>query len=285
MYYAKGIMKNIRRCLSNKIIIYQLIIIFFLLINTSEFFMESGGIDFYNYWVGVLSVRKEPEINFYDRSKSALQRDKFYYYSLKNGSDRQKAAANYWQSIEKRFHLMDKEERLHFFLSTPFLYFVMNCFITENYDADFIFFSIMQIVLLIFSIVVIMHYLDFSLYEKLFAFILFIAFFSPYFSNMRAGNSGMIQLGFLSLVYILINKSNYHHNGAFLLGVVLSCMVLFKPTLFFIPCLLFTGWLTTKQFKKLFTISFGMLVGGGGAIIFSSIFFKSMYGNIGSCQQ
>ncbi|MFA6569245.1 MAG: hypothetical protein WCS96_13615, partial [Victivallales bacterium] len=66
----------------------------FLFTSVWAFVRTSPGVDFYISWSGVLSVREQKCVNFYEKGKGVQIRESFYMRSLeKSVSPRQKMVA------------------------------------------------------------------------------------------------------------------------------------------------------------------------------------------------
>ena len=249
----------------------------FLFISVWAFVRTSPGVDFYISWIGVMSVREQKCVNFYETEKGVSLRESFYKRSLeKTVPQRQKTVAQCWQDYEKIFYKdLTPDNRLLFFFNTPFLYTCFQLFVGGDYERDISLFYMFQLLCFISFIIVYMHLLNFPFASILYPAILFSVFFGPFLCDIRVGNVVLMQLGFIALfltcAHLVVKKDIGHLLG----GAVLGLMVFFKPTMIFVPFMLLVGWLALKQFRQAVLSFIGMIAGSVFAIFSASMFFST----------
>jgi hypothetical protein len=99
-----------------------------------------------------------------------------------------------------------------------------------------------------------------------------ILYFAPFQSETQVLNVNSIQLGSLALILFLhrLGESTPYQIGA---GVLLGCLVMFKPNVVLVVVLLFAAMLIEGKNKALLNQSIGLMIGGGFAFGSSSLFF------------
>lgn len=249
----------------------------FLFISLWAFVRTSPGVDFYISWIGVLSVREQECVNFYEKEKGVQIRESFYMRSLeKSVSPRLKMVAQCWQDYEKIFYKdQTSGNRLLFFFNTPFLYTFMQFFVTGDYERDISLYYMIQMACFVLFIMVVMHLLKFSFISILYPVILFSVFYGPFLFDLRVGNVVLMQLAFIALFlacsYLVYKKDI----GVILGGAVLGVMVFFKPNMVFLPFMLLVGWLVSKQYRQSVLSFVGMIAGAVFATLSAAMFFST----------
>jgi len=248
-----------------------------LFVSIWSFFRTSPGVDYYNYWVGVQAVRAQKGVNFYEKEKSTQVRESCYRNSLEmNTGPRQKLAAQCWQDYEKKFYnYQSSDDRLHFFISTPFLYTFMSLFVSGDYELDISKFYLIQLACFAFFILIIIHLLKFPFYSILYPAILFSVFYGPFLSDLRVGNVVLMQLAFIALFLVCVHMIRKKELGYVIGGAVLGLMVLFKPNMIFAPMMILAGLMVMKQKKEFFLSLAGMVAGTVLGLLSASIFFST----------
>jgi hypothetical protein len=249
----------------------------FLFISLWAFVRTSPGVDFYISWVGVLSVREQECVNFYEKEKGVQIRESFYVRSLeKSVSPRQKMVAQCWQDYEKIFYKDQASgNRLLFFFNTPFLYTCMQFFVTGDYEKDISLYYLIQMTCFILFIIVVMHLLKFSFVSILYPVILFSVFYGPFLFDLRVGNVVLMQLAFIALFLASSHLVYKKDIGVLVGGAVLGGMVFFKPNMVFLPFMLLLGWLVLKQYRQAVLSSVGMIAGTVFATLSAAMFFST----------
>ncbi len=249
----------------------------FLLIGLWAFVRTTTGVDFYISWIGVMSVREQRCVNFYETEKGVNLRESFYKRSLEKAvPQRQRVVAQCWQDYEKIFYKdRTPDNRLLFFFNTPFLYTCIQLFVGGDYERDISLFYLVQLLCFIFFIIIYMYLLNFPFASILYPAILFSVFFGPFLCDIRVGNVVLMQLGFIALFLTCTHLVRKKDIGHLLGGAVLGLMVFFKPTMVFVPFMLLLGWLALKQFRQAAFSFIGMIAGSMLAILSASMFFST----------
>ncbi|MFA6293994.1 MAG: hypothetical protein WC637_19555 [Victivallales bacterium] len=237
----------------------------------------SPGVDFYISWMGVMSVREQKCVNFYDTEKGVQLRETFYKRSLEKAvPQRQKVVAQCWQDYEKIFYkARTPDNRLLFFFNTPFLYTCLQLFVGGDYERDISLFYLVQLLSFMFFIIIVMHLLNFSFTSILYPAMLFSVFFGPFLCDIRVGNVVLLQLAFLALYLACTHLIRKRDIGQMTGGVALGLMVFFKPTMIFVPFMLLVGWLALKQYRQAALSFMGMAAGSLFAVLSASLFFST----------
>ena len=249
----------------------------FLFISVWAFVRTSTGVDFYISWIGVMSVREQKCVNFYETEKGVQLRESFYRRSLEKAvPPRQKLVAQCWQDYEKIFYKdRSSGNRLLFFFNTPFLYTCIQLFVSGDYERDISLYCLTQLACFIFFIMIVMYLLNFPFVSILYPAILFSVFYGPFLCDMRVGNVVLMQLAFIALFLACAHLVRKKDIGLLIGGAVLGFMVFFKPTMIFVPFMLLVGWLALKQFRQAAITSIGMIAGSILAILSAAMFFST----------
>lgn len=236
---------------------------------------NSVGMDFYNYWVAAMARRESPHTNFYALSNSIDVREKFYKISInQSSSNRQASAARYWQNIDKKYYEEDNE-RLQFFVSTPFLFSCIQLFVTGDYELDYACFRLLRLLCFLIFLFSLCFILGYSYVTIGFFSILIVTVFEPFSSDLRVGNVNLLQLGLLSLVllfsYTYFNTIKGHLSSGFVLGLA----VMFKPNVALVPICLVIGWLFHRMYRRIIYSLLGFGAGVVIAFVLSSFYFQT----------
>ena len=159
----------------------------FLFISVWAFVRTSTGVDFYISWIGVMSVREQKCVNFYETEKGVQLRESFYRRSLEKAvPPRQKLVAQCWQDYEKIFYKdRSSGNRLLFFFNTPFLYTCIQLFVSGDYERDISLYCLTQLACFIFFIMIVMYLLNFP----------FVSSDPEFVEGSREINIGISRLG------------------------------------------------------------------------------------------
>ena len=251
----------------------------FLFTGIWSFVRTNPGVDYYISWIGVMSVREQKCVNFYETEKGVQIRESFHRRSLGKGvPQRQKTVAQCWQDYEKIFYSdQSPKNRLPFFFNTPFLYTCMHLFIAGDYERDITLYYLIQLACFILFIMIAMHLLNFSFVSIFYPAILFSVFYGPFLCNMTVGNVVLMQLAFIALFLVFAHLVRKKDIGLLTGGAVLGLMVFFKPTMIFVPFMLLLRWLALKQFRQAALSFAGMMVGAIAAILSAAMFFSTFH--------
>lgn len=139
------------------------------------------------------------------------------------------------------------------FSATPLLYLSFDLISTGSLARDTRNFRILSAILAALGMVVLLNLLNYSFSWSLGAILFFGLFFWPLQFDIRWGNTGLMQLGFFSILLIILKR-----NWIFLAGCFSAIFVLFKPTVVFVPLAFIALWTGEKQFRRVFIALAGM---------------------------
>lgn len=208
--------------------------------SSAPFFAARGvGIDYYQFWV----VGQAQERLHLDNIYSMQDRQRLADLGRELLRSSPQPSIRLAGSVEFRQRTIET-------FSTPFLYAVIDTFVSDQYDRDYDQFMNICLAALVLSIIAMGWLLRFSLAESLlFAAVVFL-WCEPLASDLRVGNVNQLQLAGIAL-YLLSRC----RPGSLLMdifgGLVLGLLVAFKPTLGIIPMLLALAWIIDRRWLTL----------------------------------
>jgi len=221
------------------------------------------GIDFYQFWsVGQEIVQKGAAVDIYSREARIKIGNEFLQKSYANADS-------------SRFRWAAENRKVFEIYSTPFLYSLFAIFFSGDYETDYRSYQLFCLMCSVFAIVVLCRLFKYSVIRTMFFLVLFVAWFEPFFSDVRVANVNQIQLGLLALFLWFQTRYAWRMKD-FLGGIILGFTVMFKPNLVFVILMLTICWMINRRFRKITLEYTGIILGVIIAFIVSTVLLDSM---------
>ena len=155
---------------------------------------------------------------------------------------------------------------------TPFLLTVIGAPSVDDYEADYVFFSLASLILYVASVLWICRQLGYPPTPSLFALSYFAGTFGPYLSGEGVANVHAIQLAIVAALPAVMSARNARR-GEIAAGALFAAGVAFKPNLLPVALPALVALLVRGRGRTLLVACAGAFAGAGLSFAASALFF------------
>lgn len=216
------------------------------------------AMDFFNYWVVAKSLAQDRTLNVYD---DKIENDLRDYWT-------KKFTPHHDQHIQDTVNFREAVG-LHL-VATPFLFACTSIFALLDFDASYLSFQILQLLLALAAITLFLRELKLPWNTVLILNSIFFFVFTPIHWEVDIGNGCTFQLLAASLLVYLLNRQHY-----LAAGLVTGIAIGLKPNFLWIPTAVFIFWLSERQWRPAMKSISGALLGLCSAFVISKLYWGS----------
>ena len=216
-----------------------------------------AGADFFQFWLVGQAMTKTQDhpVNVYDPETREMLTKFGHVVAGYQPQSRRLAIASIARAQVETF-------------SSPFLYWVFSARSTGDYDTDLSRYRSLCLALALVSILYFARGAGYGWTMSILWTALVVQGCWPLMIDAFVGNVNVLQL-FAVAVFLAVNPMNGGVIRNILAGGVIGMLVMFKPTLVFVPALLALCWIMFAQWEKLLAQGVGALSGGILAVFLS----------------
>jgi len=223
---------------------------------------RSPGIDFYQFWVVAQVIGRADVPSIYAEEAHPRLGAEFIRRSLTDeDSDRRRAAARVWQTLEPT--------------ATPLLYAAFRPFAGLTYERARLVFRALSLAALAAAVVVLARLMGHSATTALLMLALLTVAFRPVKTDVQVGNVNALQLAGIA-AYLWLSSRRDESRAQAGAGALLAGLVLFKPNLLAAVAVLAASWAARGRRLKLARQAVGAIAGVVVALAVTAAVFGSL---------